>query len=502
MVANSEPDERRGDQEGASKQTPAGGEHGEERDAIRVEGPENSSTSGLDTLVETSQVGSLTTGVGQSTHVPVDAGLPDGIEEAVEEVEEHATEVVAVLPVDPGEVVEAISAVHNSIFTCGLILLPGVTSAPDAHGEDKEEDERDSSTLGASEALHVEEVTVDDGADDLRKPVQEVVEGSGANGEVGAVEVVHLVGVEDVGGEEHGEEQENNGLLGKSLPETEKLSRPGGVLHQDDLGAVFANDTVTVDKEHGNNSASEHKNDEGNVGAVVDRGGTRAVDGLGKRDQSANDGTKVEDDPEERNVLALVFLGRVGHHNSTLGAPQKTSADTEESTGKDDEALVVSVVPGEERGGVDAVTKTTKGGGKADSETVGDGACKEANNGEGAVQGHVGLAVGRAVTGTSTAKSTEGVEHARAEEAHDGDHEQLDLRRGKPNTAANERELLVDPSLGEVVVGGQGSVVVLGDIVLWCLGLGHSSLGGIDVLVVRHGEGGLEQLRWLCASQG
>lgn len=69
---------------------------------------------------------------------------------------------------------------------------------------------------------------------------------------MGAIHVVHLVSVKDVGAKEHGEQKDDPGFVVQGFPETLKLTAPRGVLHQNDFGAVFTNNLVRVTKEQAN----------------------------------------------------------------------------------------------------------------------------------------------------------------------------------------------------------------------------------------------------------
>ena len=423
-------------------------------------------------------------------YVPVDVGLPDSIEKSVEEVQEHGAneEAATIGPVD-----EAVVVGVRSLLTADLHLLPVPAETPDDHGQGEEDNEGDLGPDTAADGVDVEAVAVNNSTDDLRKPVEQVVEGAGAGVEVRRVHVVVLVGVEDVGGEEHGEEQQDPGLLEESVPEAADLAVPRRVLHEDDLGVVLADDLVSLDEAKGQAGADDHENDEGDVGAVGDCS-LLLVDVLGERDEGANDGAQVEDDPEPRNVAALAVLGRVRHHDGSLGSPEQTRADTEEGAGEDDEADILGVRVAQEGRGVNAVAQATDGEGRAETETVGKGSSEEADDGKGAVEGDTGVVLSGGIDLATAAEASEGVVHAGAEEADDGDHEQLDLGRGVPEVAAEDAEVLVDPAsrtvdvlnLMRLLVGH----VVEGDV-LGRLGLvgGHDDVFELE----RLGEMGVGQ---------
>ncbi|TKW55711.1 hypothetical protein CTA1_9858 [Colletotrichum tanaceti] len=457
-VLDLEEDDGGADDEGAGEAAPGGAEDGVVLGAEAVEAPEDGGAGGLNACgrcVKTGEVGGLAGRVGQGAHVPVDARLPDSVEEAVKHVEEHGPDVhvAAVGPVDGGVVLVALDGGAGR-----LLALPGVAAAPDGHGQDEEGDVRGLCAHAAAQAGEVEGVAHDEGAEDLGGPVEQVVEGAGAGVEVRGVHVVGLVGVEDVGGEEHGEEQDDPGVLGEGVPEAAELGLPRGVPHDDDAGAVVADDAGGVAHEEGEEGAEHHEDDEGGVGAVGDGAAGGLVDVLAEGDEGADDGAEVEDHPEPRDVAALLVLGRVGHHDGALAGPEQAGADAEEGAGEDDEALVLVVGVGEEGGGVDAVAEAAEAEGQAQAEAVGKGAGEEGGDGKGGVEGRVGVVGGLCRDLAAAAEAAEGVEHAGAQEADEGDHEELDAGRGVPELLAAEAEAAVHPSggAGDGIGGGGG----------------------------------------------
>lgn len=116
-----------------------------------------------------------------------------------------------------------------------------------------------------------------------------------------------------------------------------------------------------------------------------------AVSDRWKRDsyQTAHTGANVEDTPEPSKVTTLLLFIGIGHHDGTLGTPQKTSTNTKKGTSKDIEAGDIFVNGHEETNGVDTVTNATKGEGKANTQTVDKGTSKESNDGKGTVESSV-----------------------------------------------------------------------------------------------------------------
>ena len=442
------------------------GEHGVVLNLDTVKAPEDGGTSGLDALVEAGHVGGLAAGVGHGTHVPVDAGLPDGIIETVEDVEEHGANVTAVGPVHGGGLV-LFSGGGGAIDLLHLVL---VTATPDDEGEGEKNAEGDLAANGAAQLGEIQGVAKQSGGKDLGEPVEQVVEGARADVEVGGVHVVLLVGVEDVGGEEHREESDDPRLQVQALPETLELGDPSGVLHHDDLGAVLADDGVDVDEGQGQDGAEDHENDKADIGAVGDGAVGGGVDVLAERDQTTNDGAGVEDDPEPTDVAALCVLRGVGHHDGALSSPQETGAETEEGTGEDDETLILGVVEAQEAGGVKRVADAANAHGDLDTEHVGEGAGEEGDNGKNGIQGSGRVVLDGSVDLATAAKAAQGVVHAGAQKADHGEDQQLNLGRGVPNIIAIPAvQLLVLPSLRAIGndraragahLGGNSSVLI------------------------------------------
>lgn len=118
------------------------------------------------TFVETGQVGSLSTRVGDGTHVPVDTSLPGSIVESVEEVEEHGTDIL----------LATISPINSHFIVClstgnsagNLILLPGPAAAPDDKGQDEKTNERSLGANTSADVASIEGITEDHSTNNLR----------------------------------------------------------------------------------------------------------------------------------------------------------------------------------------------------------------------------------------------------------------------------------------------------------------------------------------------
>lgn len=98
---------------------------------------------------------------------------------------------------------------------------------------------------------------------------------------------------------------------------------------------------------------------------------------------------------------------------------------------------------------VDAVADSADSKGRSQAKTVGDGSGKETNGGEGAVKSDIGVVADPSVllSKTSATEAAQGIEHTGAEEADEGDHEQLHNGRSKPHLSSKDPEALVYPTL-------------------------------------------------------
>ena len=160
-------------------------------------------------------------------NLPVDICLPDGIVQAVEDVQEHVSDISLV-----GPILEILWCPESDISTV-VSLGERVTSSPDDHGKPKEHDQASLGSQATGVFLKIEDVSNAEGTGDLGEVVEKGVKGLGAGVEVGTVDGVEMVGVEPIRGEEHGEEEDDKWLELDRLDETHQLGLPGGVLHED-----------------------------------------------------------------------------------------------------------------------------------------------------------------------------------------------------------------------------------------------------------------------------
>ena len=235
----------------------------------------------MDTLVETSKVGELAAVVGDCAHVPVDAGLPDGIVHPVEDVEEHGANIGAVRPIDRWVVVLERLGVETCLdLRTRVTLLESPAAAPDHEGEDKQDGPDTFGTGGSPEVREIQHEAKDTSAEHLRSPVQNTIQRPGADVELGGVDFVELVGVEPVRGEEHREEEDDVWIGEEGLPQAEQLALPCWILHENDLGAVAADDLVTLNERERKKRAAERQDKKTDISSVGHRRIDRHVDVL------------------------------------------------------------------------------------------------------------------------------------------------------------------------------------------------------------------------------
>lgn len=123
-----------------------------------------------------------------------------------------------------------------------------IASTPNNKRQRKQDHKRTSRTHSTRHALDVQQRTPYGRGSNLRKPIQETIQGFGARVKVRTVHGVELVRVEPIRGKEHGEEEEDKGLEFECLVKTQEFALPGWVLHEDDTGSVLADNVVGIAK--------------------------------------------------------------------------------------------------------------------------------------------------------------------------------------------------------------------------------------------------------------
>ena len=223
----------------------------------------------------------------------------------------------------------------------------------------------------------------------MSEPVEDVVERSSSDVESGGIDVLEMVGVKPVRGEEEWEEEDDPPILSEYLEHADELRFPGWVLHHDDMRSVFALNEERIAEKHGKNEASGHQDDESDIGSIIDLAAF-VVKILPKGNESSNDTAQVENPPENGDEATLLSLKRVCHHHCTLRAPEKTGADTEEAAREDEEAGVLGVVVAQDCCYIYAVSDTAESKSQSKTDPIGDAAGEESDDRECGIDSDVG----------------------------------------------------------------------------------------------------------------
>lgn len=194
----------------------------------------------------------------------------------IEDIQEHTTNVVGVLEIDTGRIL-------RGRIRASILALPGITTTPDGQGEDEKDTQAKTSTSGAAKGGRIQHVSKDERAKHLGEVVEAAVQGAGADVEPGAVDVVEVVGVEPVTGDEHGEEGDDVPVRDQNLAKALDFGPPGWVLHDNDLRTVLTTDVFGLNQEEAENETDEHENHEGDVGCVTNGSAFFDVQGLEQR---------------------------------------------------------------------------------------------------------------------------------------------------------------------------------------------------------------------------
>ena len=198
--------------------------------------------------------------------------MPDSVVHAVEDVEEHWANIARRCPIERRivivRVVRCICA--NIDIGASVGLLESVATSPDYEGEDEQRDPSALCAHASPKVFQVQQVAKDCGPNHLKEPVQDAVERPGASVKLHEVDVVEVVGIEPIGGEEHWEEQDYVWIREKSLPKTEQFGLPCWVLHENDFAPVAANDVVGPSKSQCEQRAAERQDEEADICAIID----------------------------------------------------------------------------------------------------------------------------------------------------------------------------------------------------------------------------------------
>ncbi len=121
--------------------------------------------------------------------------------------------------------------VRRGSVLASVSQLENIPSAPDGEGEDKH---NSPSYLCSSSPPDIREVQCkaeDESSKHLSQPVKRTVKCASTRVELHEIDIVELVCVEPIGGEEHRKEEYYVGITPKCLPKADDLRLPRRVLH-------------------------------------------------------------------------------------------------------------------------------------------------------------------------------------------------------------------------------------------------------------------------------
>ena len=160
----------------------------------------------------------------QKFGLPIHARLPCGVIEAVRDVQEHRSNIAIPCPV-------TFEVIVFGIVLASVLPLENIAAAPDRKGEHKHDNPSSLCSGRPPDIGEIESKAEDESSKHLSQPVQRAVESASTRVEAREIDVVDLVGVEPIGGEEHGKEEYDVWIAPKCLPKAEDLRFPRRLLH-------------------------------------------------------------------------------------------------------------------------------------------------------------------------------------------------------------------------------------------------------------------------------
>lgn len=321
----------------------------------------DSSTSRLDALVITSHTGELERLVGDGRHSVVGETLEHGIGQVVGQQQDDRSRRDSDVPV-PWD----FDAADGGVSTREL-NLERETGSPDDAVQDGDGCCGHQCTLPAAAGKVVcqlsDDYRPDNGADTGQKCDQgprAAVEQCGSD--------CTLVCVEVVRGEEHGK-QRNHAPVPQQGPDLlELLLGRDCLLNLDDCSIATHNE-VRRQNEPGRDHSRQHDDQEGQVNT----GGDTRQGGIGldaECDGGTDQGSHLEEGPEEREGPSLVLFKGLRHHDGPLRRPQQRSCDTQNPAGENEKPSCAVDLEGPERADVECVSRRADGEGEPRAQHV------------------------------------------------------------------------------------------------------------------------------------
>jgi len=202
--------------------------------------------------------------IGKSPNNPIDHALEHGIKQAKTEIQEKGTSIART----------RVLKIHD--HTEVTLNLIGKCTSPYTRGKKSNHKNSHNPSFPATLETEIHHITNRNRTHHLRPPIEHIVEPSGPQIELRLIDMVELVGVEEV----TGPSSRNNE---KHLPIVEKLqnfirfSCHIGVQHVGAASAIISNNLAGWQNGQRQNSPGGHKSHEPYVGSVVHGGSTVAT---------------------------------------------------------------------------------------------------------------------------------------------------------------------------------------------------------------------------------
>ena len=254
-----------------------------------------------------------------------------------------------------GSCIARIVYIHTLCLSQAKLCFPHheVSCNPDSVDGDENIDDREKRPLPAAKRQLVRKDVEDPSGRNLNSARDEGVEGSTADREVDAVEVVALVNVVIVDRPAHWPEENDPPVPLADLPRRLELFFKGFlVCLQHDARAVFSYNLLPRIHSHTHECTEQHQSEEANVGSVIDTAVVRCagVPILRHGDGSSDNDTELEDGPKYRHVESLLVFARERGNGCPFGTPEQGGREAAPTASENDKRHVSGMVEAPQAG--------------------------------------------------------------------------------------------------------------------------------------------------------
>lgn len=175
-----------------------------------------------------------------------------------------------------------------------------------------------------------------------------------------------------------------------------------------DDGHITSNNLVWWCKEESENESSNHQYEECNISAVIDASLSR-IPILSDGNDRSNNGTGVENSPKVADISPFLALGRIRHHDCSLGRPQERGTYSENCSRGDNKSVILIMIIGQERRSIDCIPDATESKRFRCPEVIVDCSGEESNRGKCTIQSDIGIVSNRGINLSTTSETAEGI---------------------------------------------------------------------------------------------